>query len=338
MRYIINKLNLNNIYIFFILILLFYSFILIIQILQLTGRSYDIPRNNVFWGDYFLFIYASLALRDIYLKYSETKSEILNWLKIDGKSDEEITEADIQLTTIGKLAVNPVMLLVSGLLGGYIVYSIVSNLEVIEEYPYPIFHFFFGFNHSMALPIIIFGIYFIRKISKNYMKNIEILDIDYIGGFKKMSDLLFEMTILFLLIVVFDFIILYSTLSRYWEILICFMFVIALGPILLFSTFLILESTFSKLKRKKIECIKKKLYVAEKNFWKKLSNSTKEDISYDVTIILTLTKMLEEVRIINMWPTFLSVVGKYILLTVGAMTLFIIKAVVEINLDTYLTP
>ena len=288
-------------------------FYLIILVFQLYFSSYhDIISDKTFWLDFILFILVGILLRIFYFKTNDVKNEVIERLNIfyeegRGISEHEIIDAGFQLDHIIREAFNPRNLLIFGFIGGFFVSLTVIHLNVLDDYPYLIFHFFFGFNHGMGLLICLKGYKFSKNVGKNYIKTIDIFDPDGMGGFRKLSKLFVDATIFTIIVLILDFLILSCTFTNESEnfkliVEICLLSAIIISISILFISFNTIRSTLVIHKKKKLEYIGKKYNEIESNFWESLLN--KKDASSDALTLLTINEMYELIKNMKMWPLY----------------------------------
>lgn len=272
-----------------------------------------------FWLDFILFLFVSVLFRKIYFKSDDVENEVIKRLSIFNEEGREISEDEInnakkQLKHIRDEAFNPRNILIFGFIVGFFVSLTVIYLNVLDDYPYLIFHFFFGFNHGMGLLIGLKGYKYCNTISKNYVKTVDILDPDGMGGFRKLSGFFVNATIYLIIVLVLDFFILSCTFTNESKIFtliveICLLLAFFTSISILLISFINIRSTLVHHKNKKIKCIGKKYNEIESIFLKKLSD--KVDASSDALYLLTLNEMYELIKNMKLWPlyeTFLKVI------------------------------
>lgn len=317
----------------FLYILPFYLLISLIQIVFLWDIKSDLKSDSIFIFDFILFIYSSIFIREIYIKSENVIKEVTEKLKID--SETEFFMANKQLNDIRIKIFNPKNFLKSGIIGGFFVCLIVYFSEVVEEYPYMIFHFFFGFNHGIGLLIGLKVYSFCEKVGSNYIKTLDILDPDGLGGFNKISKTFENSIFLFIFGIILDTLILYPTFndnSDIFKIITKSLLFLALfiSIFIIIISYFRIWNTLEKEKQKKIKFITKYYNEAERRFWKNLSDGS--DVSADSVALICMNEMFEKINNVKMWPLY-KIFIKAILL-VSAIVIFILK----ISAESIITP
>ena len=317
----------------FLYILPFYLLISLIQIVFLWDIKNDLKSDHIFILDFILFIYSSIFIRELYIKSEYIIKEVTDKLKIDYET--EFFEANKQLNDIRMKLFTLKNFLKSGIIGGFFVCLVIYFSGVVEEYPHMIFHFFFGFNHGIGLLIGLKAYSFCKKVGSSYIKTIDILDPDGMGGFKKISKTFENSIFLFIFGIILDTLILYPTFNDNSDIfkiitkLLLSLTLFISSSILMLSFFRIWK-TLEKEKQKKIEFITKYYNEAERRFWKNLSDGS--DVSADSLALISMNEMFEKINNVKMWPLY-KIFLKAILL-VSALMIFFLKISAESVITT----
>lgn len=299
---------------YYLIVFFLYLIILGFQLYLLSDRYHDIIIGEIFWSfwlDFILFLFASVLLRKLYFKIIDVENEVIKRLKFY-EDEREIPEnviihAENQLNYIRNEIFDLRHILIFGFLFGFFVCIVVIYLNVLDDYPYLIFHFFFGFNHGMGLLICLKGEKLCKTISKNYVKTVDILDPDGMGGFRKLSRFLVNITIYLITVIILDFFILSCTITSNSEnfklvVAICLFLAILISISLLLISFISIRSALVHHKKEKIEYIGKKYNEIESNFLEKLSSN--KEASSDALYLLALNDMYELIKNMKMWPLY----------------------------------
>ena len=176
---------------------------------------------------------------------------------------------------------------------------------------------------------------FCKKVGSSYIKTIDILDPDGMGGFKKISKTFENSIFLFIFGIILDTLILYPTFNDNSDIfkiitkLLLSLTLFISSSILMLSFFRIWK-TLEKEKQKKIEFITKYYNEAERRFWKNLSDGS--DVSADSLALISMNEMFEKINNVKMWPLY-KIFLKAILL-VSALMIFFLKISAESVITT----
>lgn len=312
----------NKLY-YYSLFSFFYLIILVFQLVQLyfltPDRFQDIISEKSFWLDFILFLFTTYILRHFYFNFNDAIIEIIGRLKSVGNvSKSEISNAESQLHLLMQQTFNPKNLINFGIIGGLFVSLTVIYLEVWKDYPYLIFHFFFGFNHGMGLFICFKGYKFSEKTSSNYVKMVDILDSDGMGGFKRLTKFYVDSVFFMAIFIILDVLILSITFSGGSKIFklivqICLLIAIIVSLSTLLISFNKIRTTLIRHKIEKIENIRKRYNEIESLFWENLSN--KKDVSSEALTLMSLNEMHEHINKMTMWPLYKIVTKLFLILS-----------------------
>jgi hypothetical protein len=320
-------------YSYMINILFIYFVLLVIQLLILKDLIINVITDYVLWLDLFFFLYASYIMRVIYFDARQTKSELMNRLGLVGLSGKEYDEKDKKLEKyIVDIAFNPNYQLIFGFLGGFTVSLIMYYVNVLHDYPYLLFNFLFGFNNGIFIPVAIGGLLLSRNASKNYIKTVDILDPDGMGGFRKFSELFVDVTTMGILFITFDFLIISSAFTRSTDIfklivVICLLITILGGIFFLFSSLYIVRKSLLKHRNIKMELIREEYRKIENRFWDKMSKD--KDVSSEAVSIPIMSQMFEQMRGMTMWPIDLYMMVKLGIAVITSVSLIALQFFIE---------
>lgn len=295
-------------YLFYFRILLFHLLVLGCQIfiLFLNDEIDVIKSHYTFWLDLFLFIVVCCMIRHFHFKSNEIIKEVIEKLKrIDNKEEEIVKLAEYDLYEIRRNTFDFKKIIRYGLWGGGFVSFTVLFLNVYKDYPYLLFHFFFGFYHGVGLLFVINWIRFSKVVSKNYIKTIDVFDPDRIGGFSNLKSLFLQTTILLLFILTLDYFILldaFNNTSENFRIVVksCFIIAIIANLLVLAISYSKIRATILIYKKQKKKDIVEKINEIEDRFLKNLSDE--KDVSSDVQSLLGLKMLYEYCNKMNLSP------------------------------------
>jgi hypothetical protein len=291
----------SNIYLFYLIVFVFHFIIFFIDIV-----IFNVTIDFAFSLHYLLFIFACYLIRFFYFQSNELIEEIVKKKKsVENKKEQNSKSAESYLYKLRRNIFNVNRMFWTGILGGSFVTIVVIVSNVLNDYPYLLSHFLFGFYHGIGLLFIYFWLKFCHTLSKNFIKTIDIFDPDGMGGFRKLSDLFVHTTSSILLILILDFFILFSAFNNNSEsfrliVQSCFIIALIINFLALLTAYLKIRSTLLTYKIKKKDRILDFLNKIEDQFLINLSE--KKDISSDVYSLLGLNILFEYCNKINLLP------------------------------------
>lgn len=278
-----------------------------------TGIPYNYP---VFAGLVYI-VAVILILRRFHAIFDETREELVDVFEhttegeIIFERDSNVTgdEMRYQINWIMSWAFHPHLIFVGGLIGGIFALAVMWTLDVFDSYPYLMLNYAYGAGHGFFYAPFIGSIVFIKRISNEYIVDIDVLDPDGVGGYRDVGDAIIRLISYGILLVTLDFVILSSVsfIGRpTFQIAVFSLYLGMLAFLLGLTVFGVysLRKRLLTIRERKTEFMREQFETVEARYWKKLENG--EPPSPESDHIQTMQTMFDQLHSMELWPINLA--------------------------------
>lgn len=312
------------------------SIIIIISLSFIDYLIFGLPDEPIPFSYQFLlgivYLISSVVILQKMYQYFNLAREELN--DISNRTSNALA-ADIERVETDKMnrefqiildiGFHPVVLLGGSLIGGAIVFGIMYMLDVLWAYPHLLSNYMYGAAHGLYYGPLAAGVYFVYKISNQYISNIDILAPDGVGGYREMGDALISLISLSIYLITLDSIIIASVSFLNNPIFTKAAFTIYV-LMLLFFLVLTLYAVLSirrrllSIQEKKVDEMRKYFNKTEQSFWEKKKNNKKA--GREAEEILTMYNMFDHLNQMTLWPLNLISFIKLIISVATSLIIF----------------
>lgn len=271
-----------------------------------------VPYNYPFFVDIFQMTASVIILRRTYAGLQEVKLELMHL------ADQQLEDVSVGLETdvspdriqnevdhILSWAYHPIVVCGGAVFGGSVVLVIMATLGVLGNYPYWVMNFIFGAAHGLFIGPAIGGFIYGGLIIRRYIVDINLLDPDGVGGYRRIGDTLVRIVSYGVFLVTLDFIILssiaFTSAARFQQLIVA-LYLLELA-VLIFGTVFVTLSIRSKLleiRDVKVNLIQKEFTQLEHKYWQKHDEGL--DNQSEAIQLMVMTTMFNEINRMNMWP------------------------------------
>lgn len=288
-----------------------------------TGIPYNYP---VYVG--FVYIVAVLLiLRRFHAIFDETKTELVEVFerttegdavfKGDGvdnigfERDSKVNGQQMrkQINRIMDYAFHPYLIFLGGLVGGVFALGVMWVLDVYDSYPYVMLNYAYGAGHGFFYAPFVGSIVFIKRISNQYIVDIDVLDPDGVGGYRDIGDAIISLIIYGIILVTLDFVILSSVsfIGRpVFQVAVFSLYAGMLAFLLGLTVFGVysLRKRLLTIRERKTDFMREQFETVEARYWRKLQNDEPPDPESDH--IQTMQTMFDQLHSMELWPINLA--------------------------------
>lgn len=281
-----------------------------------------IPYNYPFFFDAVLVVTSAVILRRTYAGLQEVKHELMQI------ADHRLEDVSVGLSTdispgrieadtdrILEWAYHPVAVGAGALFGGSMVFGIMAWLSVLGDYPFWLMNFAFGAAHGLFLAPGVGGFVFVVLASRSYIVDINLLDPDGVGGYRRIGDTLVRIASYGIFLVTLDFVILssvaFTDASRFQQV-VAVLYLLQLAALVVGTAVatLAIRSTLLDIRDRKVNRMQAEFSELEREYWEKHDDDA--DNQSEALQLMTMTTMFNEISRMNMWP-----INLYSLLRLG---------------------
>ncbi|MFC7079580.1 hypothetical protein [Halorussus caseinilyticus] len=278
-----------------------------------TGIPYNYP---VFVG--FVYVVAVIfVLRRFHGIFDETKTELVDIFErttegeIVFERDSDITGDEMrrEINRIMNYAFHPYFVFFGGLIGGVFALAVMWGLDVFDSYPYLLLNYAYGAGHGFFYAPFIGSVVLIKRISNEYIVDIDVLDPDGVGGYRDIGDAIISLIIYGIFLVTLDFVILSSvsfTGRPVFQVAVFTLYAGMLAFLLGLTVFGVysLRKRLLTIRERKTDFMREQFETVEARYWKKLRDGDPPDPESDH--IQTMQTMFDQLYSMELWPINLA--------------------------------
>lgn len=299
------------------------SFVRAVVLMTVLGASLDvtlsgfpetaIPFNYPFFFDIVLVVAGAVVLRQTYTGLQDVKQELIEL------TEQQLHDVSVALpTTISSDRIeqetdrilaksyHPAMVGVGALFGGLLVVSIMAWLEVLGNYPFWLMNFAFGAAHGMFLAPAAGAFAFVVTAARSYIVDINLLDPDGVGGYRRIGDTLVRLVSYGISLVTLDFVILssvaFTDASQFQQVVgliyLLQLVVLIAGTVVVT---LVIRMKLLAIRDRKVSRMQMEFSSIEQEYWENHDDGDTDNQS-EALQLMTMTVMFNEIRRMNMWP------------------------------------
>lgn len=292
-----------------------------VSLVRVGNPDTGIPYNYPLFAGLVYIVAVILVLRKFHAIFDETKSELTDVFErttegeIAFERDSEITGEEMrrEINWIMNWAFHPYFILLGGLVGGVFALAVMWTLGVFDSYPYLMLNYAYGAGHGFFYAPFIGSIVLIKRISNEYIVDIDVLDPDGVGGYRDIGDAIISLIIYGIFLVTLDFVILSSVsfVGRpMFQAAVFALYVAMLAFLLGLTVFGVysLRKRLLTIRERKTDLMREQFETVEARYWKKLKNDEPPDPESDH--IQTMHTMFEQLHSMELWPINLASFGR----------------------------
>jgi len=218
-------------------------------------------------------------------------------------------------------AFRPAALVLGGLVGGTFAVALMWHLDGFEYYPYVLTTFLYGAGHGLFYAPIGGTVLLVYRTAENYIVDIDVLDPDGMGGYKRVGDGIVYLINLAIVLVTFDFLVLSSVTfvdEPVFQAAIVLLYVGMLAFLLGFAVWgiLRLRRQMLDLRERKTAALREEFTAVEDRYYEKLTNGA--DPEPESEHIETMITMFDELHGMDLWPINLGAMARIATTTAGS--------------------
>lgn len=219
-------------------------------------------------------------------------------------------------------AFHPAFVLGGGLIGGVFSVSVMVYLGAFQYYPYVLTSFLYGAGHGLFYAPIAGTVWILYQTPKKYVVDIDVLDPDGMGGYKRVGDGIVRLINIGIVLVTLDFVVLSSVMfvdEPVFQTAVAVLYLAMLSFLLLFTTWGVvrLRRRMIDLRQQKTTALRHEFSAVEDRYYEKLRN--REDPAPESEHIETMTAMFDELHRMDLWPINLGAIARIGTTTAGSI-------------------
>lgn len=294
-----------------------------VSLLRVGNPDTGIPYNYPVYVGFIYIVSVLLILRRFHGIFDETKTELVEVYErttegnrtTEGEPiyerDSEITDEKMreQINELMDYAFHPYLIFLGGLIGGVFALAVMWALDVYDSYPYVMLNYAYGAGHGFFYAPLVGSIVFIKRISNEYIVDIDVLDPDGVGGYRDIGDAIISLIIYGIFLVTLDFVILSSVsfIGRpAFQVAVFSLYLGMLAFLLGLTVFGVysLRKRLLTIRERKTDFMRRQFETVEARYWKKLQNDEPPDPESDH--IQTMQTMFDQLHSMELWPINLA--------------------------------
>ena len=292
-----------------------------------TGIPYNYP---VFAGAIYV-VAVLFVLRRFHAIFEETKKDLANVLErtrahtaIFDRDDTTPSQLVDDFENVMNWAFHPVVIFVGGLIGGVFALVVMGALGVFDSYPYLFLNYAYGAGHGFFYGPFAGSFVLIRRISNEYIVDVDILAPDGVGGYRGIGEAIVSLITYGIFLVTLDFVVLSSVSFLDYPVFRTAAFVVyglMLATLLALTLYgvLSLRRRLLEVREQKIDELRERFKPIEVNYWQKLARY--ESPEPEATHIETMNTMFEKLQSMALWPINLAAAAKLVVATLGSLAI-----------------
>lgn len=288
-----------------------------VEYLRVGSVDTAIPFNYPLYVG-FLYIVAALVItRRFHTLFDQTKRELVDVLeRTSGRrqgfgSPDDVSPEDVatDVNRIMDLAFHPAVVFFGGVVGGVFTLAVMWVLNVFDSYPYVLLDYAYGAGHGFYYGPIAGAVYFVYKIPRKYIVDIDLLDPDGVGGYRKVGDAIISLIVYGIFLITLDFVILSSVSFTDRPLFQTAVFVLY-GAMLLFLLALTVFGVMAirrrllEIREAKTDLMRERFRDIETRYWEKVDNDEPPDP--ESAHIETMDTMFRRLHAMELWPINLA--------------------------------
>jgi hypothetical protein len=272
-----------------------------------------IPFNYPFFFDIVLVVAGAIILRQTYTGLQEVKRELIEL------TEHQLHDVSVALSTtvsadriehetdrILARSYHPALVGAGALFGGLLVVGIMAWLEVLGNYPFWLMNFAFGAVHGMFIAPAAGAFVFVVTAARSYIVDINLLDPDGVGGYRRIGDTLVRLVSYGIFLVTLDFVILSSvafTDASQFQQVVGLIYLLQLAVLIAgtVAVTLVIRMKLLAIRDRKVSRMQMEFSSIEQEYWENHDDGDTDNQS-EALQLMTMTVMFNEIRRMNMWP------------------------------------
>lgn len=239
----------------------------------------------------------------------------------DGVTPQKIHDEFDKIMT---LSFHPLALLGTAVLGGAFTITVMAKLGALSAYPHLLTNFAYGAGHGLFYAPIIGTALLVLKISRYWIIDIDLLDPDGMGGYRKIGDAIVSLVIFVIIFVTFDFLIISSVSLIDHAPFQNVALLMYLAMILFYFLFTVVSVHFIRqelleLREAKTEMMREKFREIEQQYWQK--HDRDEPLDEEADHIQTVQVLYSQLQQMELWPINVWSLAKLVISAAGSFAL-----------------
>lgn len=311
-------------------------FALLVDYVRVGSPETGVPYNYPLIAGLGYILAVLFVLRRYHDVLEETKFELIRILERSHvttdvfERDTDVTPEQIRQDFNQVLSVffSPAIILGGGLVGGVFTLVVMWGLDVFQYYPYLLMNYAYGAGHGFFYGPIIGSLILVRKVSSEYIVDIDILAPDGIGGYGKAGDAIVTLVIWGIFLTTFDFVILSSVTfvdEPLFQAAVLVLYFAMIAALLLVTAFGVykMRKSILRVREWKLRRLRDEFKEIENSYWEKVQRLESPEPESDH--IETLERMFDRLNNVAVWPINVRSLLKLVASTTASATVVLLQ-------------
>lgn len=295
------------------------------SLLRVGNPDTGIPHNYPVYVGFVYIVAVLLVLRRFHAIFDETKTELIEVFErttegavvherefgVASEESPDVTADEMreEMNRIMNYAFHPYFIFLGGLIGGVFSLAVMWALDVFGSYPYLMLNYAYGAGHGFFYAPFLGSVVLIKRISNEYIVDIDVLDPDGVGGYRDIGDAIITLIIYGIFLVTLDFVILSSVsfIGRpVFQVAVFALYAGMLAFLLGLTVFGVysLRKRLLTIRERKTDFMRQQYETVEARYWQKLRDDEPPDPESDH--IQTMQTMFDQLHSMELWPINLA--------------------------------
>lgn len=273
----------------------------------------DVPFNYPVFVGVAYFVSVALVLRRMFDLFTDVRDELVQLAERTSVND--VVDLDVydvppetirdEIDGVIQWAFDPMWILGGAVVSGSFAVGVMWGLGVLDAYPYVVMDFVYGAGHGLFYAPILGALCLVRNISSEYITDIDILDPDGVGGYRKIGDAIVSLVTYGVFLVTIDFVILSSVSFIQRPVFEVAVWVLYAGMLLFLVGVTVagiwrFRRRLLDVRERKTEKMREQFTAVEASFWSKQGGD--ESTQEEAVNIVTMYAMFRQLHGMALWP------------------------------------